>query len=304
MTRTHVSAVLQALFVTFLWSTSWVLIKIGLEDIPALTFAVLRYCLAFIVLLPFLFRKQRLQIVRNLSLRQWLSLIRLGIIMYTVTQGAQFLALDYLPAQSTSLLLSFSPVVVAFLGIIFLSEHLSLWQWSGVLVYLFGAIIFLLPTDFPLDRRIGLGVAIIGVLANASASLLGRSVNKSAELSPLIITLVSMGVGAIVLLAVGLWTQGLPSLSLQSWLIIAWLALVNTAFAFTLWNMTLQHLTAVESSLINNTMLVQIAILAWLFLGESLGFKEVAGLALAALGVLMVQIFKPTLLQSLLRSKD
>jgi drug/metabolite transporter (DMT)-like permease len=32
----HVRAVLQALFVTFLWSTSFVLVKIGLQDIPAL----------------------------------------------------------------------------------------------------------------------------------------------------------------------------------------------------------------------------------------------------------------------------
>ena len=40
-------AILQALLVTTLWSTSWVLVKIGLEDIPAVTFAGLRYFLAF-----------------------------------------------------------------------------------------------------------------------------------------------------------------------------------------------------------------------------------------------------------------
>jgi len=45
-------AVLQALLVTFLWSTSWVLIKVGLEDLPPLTFAGLRYGLAALVLLP------------------------------------------------------------------------------------------------------------------------------------------------------------------------------------------------------------------------------------------------------------
>ena len=46
----HVTAVFQALFVTFLWSTSWVLIKIGLVDIAPLTFAGLRYGLAFLCL--------------------------------------------------------------------------------------------------------------------------------------------------------------------------------------------------------------------------------------------------------------
>ena len=40
--------------------------------------------------------------------------------------------------------------------------------------------------------------------------------------------------------------------------------MVNTAFAFTLWNLSLQRLTAVESAGVNNTMLIQIAVLAWL----------------------------------------
>jgi drug/metabolite transporter (DMT)-like permease len=64
---------------------------------------------------------------------------------------------------------------------------------------------------------------------------------------------------------------------LQSWLLIAWLAVVNTAFAFTLWNHTLRTLSAVESSIINNLMLPQIAILAFVFLGETLNGKEILG---------------------------
>jgi len=82
-------------------------------------------------------------------------------------------------------------------------------------------------------------------------------------------------------------------LSLKGWGIIVWLALVNTAFAFTLWNRTLQVLSAVESSIINNTMLIQIAVLAWVFLGESLGALEIVGLGLAALGTLLVQLRRP-----------
>ena len=91
------------------------------------------------------------------------------------------------------------------------------------------------------------------------------------------------------LLVVGLTTQGLPSLDFGSWGIILWLAIVNTAFAFTLWNHTQRRLTAVESSIINNTMTIQIAILAWLFLGETLNAKGLAGLTLAVAGALLVQ---------------
>jgi drug/metabolite transporter (DMT)-like permease len=74
--------------------------------------------------------------------------------------------------------------------------------------------------------------------------------------------------------------------------LIAWLAVVNTAFAFTLWNHTLRTLSAVESSVINSLMMPQIAILAYLFLGEMLNVREILGLALVGLGVVVVQLRK------------
>ena len=49
-------AILQAVFVTFLWSTSWVLIKRNISEIPPLTFAGLRYSIAFLILLPGLWK--------------------------------------------------------------------------------------------------------------------------------------------------------------------------------------------------------------------------------------------------------
>ncbi|NED98105.1 EamA family transporter [Phytoactinopolyspora alkaliphila] len=283
-------AVFQALLVTFLWSLSWVLIKAGLEEIPALTFAGLRYVLAFLCLLPLVVRSRHLKAIRGLTGADWLRLTSLGLVWYTLTQGAQFLALDRLPATTTSLILSFSPVVVALLGIAFLAEQPRRAQWVGMAVYLVGAAIFLYPVNLPAQQVVGLGIAVLGLLANAGAAVLGRAVNRSGVLSPLVVTVVSMGIGSLVLLATGLATQGMPVLSPSSWAIVGWLAVVNTAFAFTLWNLTLRTLSATESSVINNTMLIQIAVLAWVFLDESLSPTEVTGLVLAAFGVLLVQV--------------
>jgi len=283
-------AVLQALFVTFLWSTSWVLIKFGLDEIPALTFAGLRYALAFLLLLPLLGRRDvRLSIAR-LSRREWLLLVALGVVMYTLTQGAQFLALDRLPAQTTSLVLSFSPVVVAFLGVALLAERPAPAQGVGVLLFVVGAVTFLYPASFPQSQVIGVMIAVAGLFANAGAAVLGRYVNRAATLPAAVVTIISMGVGSALLLGAGVGTQGLPDLTLRGWAIVAWLAAVNTAFAFTLWNVTLRKLSAMESSIINNTMLIQIAILAWVFLGEGLGLRQMLGLVLAAAGTLVVQL--------------
>jgi drug/metabolite transporter (DMT)-like permease len=284
----HLTAVLQALFVTFLWSTSWVLIKIGLADIPALTFAGLRYMLAFCCLLPFAWRQRPL--LPSLTRADWLRLIGLGILLYTVTQGAQFVGLAYLPSVTVSLLLNFTTVVVALLGILFLAERPSWQQWAGIGLFLGGVLLYFYPVFIPTAQIIGFVVVLVGVLGNALSGIVGRHVNRSGQLPPLLVTAVSMGIGAALLLFTGITVQGLPRLAWNNWLIIIWLAVVNTAFAFTLWNHTLRRLTAVESSLINNTMLIQIAILAWLFLDEPLTAQEIVGMVLAAAGVLVVQL--------------
>ena len=136
----------------------------------------------------------------------------------------------------------------------------------------------------------GLIVVAVGVLANAGSSILGRRVNRAGDVSPLTVTIVRKGVAATLLLVSGSLIQGFPHLDLAHWAIIGWLAVVNTALAFTLWNHTLRALSATESSIINSTMLVQIAVLAWLFLGERLTWQEIIGMTLAGIGVLIVQL--------------
>jgi drug/metabolite transporter (DMT)-like permease len=288
----RVRAVAQAFFVTFLWSTSWVLIKLGLKDIPALTFAGLRYTLAFLCLLPFALRTRHIAALRRLSMGEWLRLIVLGLLLYSVTQGAMFLSLFYLPAVTTSLLLSFTTIVVALLGLVLLNERPTWMQWGGTALYLVGVLVYFFPMQIPAGEVIGLIVAGACVLGNALSTILGRHVNRGGTLEPMTVTVISMGIGSVVLLASGIAVQGLPRLTLTHWAIIAWLAAVNSALAYTLWNRTLRTLAAVESSIINNTMLFQIALLAWAFLGEQLTWQKVMGMLVAALGTLVVQIRK------------
>ncbi len=101
-----------------------------------------------------------------------------------------------------------------------------------------------------------------------------------------------MGIGGVLLLISGATIQGFGQLDLLQWLIMAWLAIVNTAIAFTLWNKSLQILTAVEFSIINSTMLPQIAILAWIFLQESLNLVQISGLGLVTIGIIIVQVWR------------
>lgn len=292
--RSHLAAVSQALLVTFLWSTSWVLIKFGLKaDLPPVTFAGLRYTLAAFCLMPLaLLNPIHRQSLRGFSTRTWWELIALGVVFYTLTQGAQFVSLSFLPSATLSLLLNFSPIFIAFYGMASRSESTSITQWGGILVTVIGASIYFLPLSIAKNQIPGLIAALVALSANATSSILGRHINTQEKLNPLVVTSVSMGIGGFLMLFIGIVTQGMGNLDLTQWAIIGWLAVVNTALAFTLWNKSLQTLSAVESSIINGTMLPQIAILAWIFLGEPLGGKEMLGLGLVLAGTMIVQLWR------------
>ena len=294
--RQHALAVVQALLVTFLWSTSWILIKVGMDDLnlAPLSFAGLRYALAAALLLPFGFRAlRRAHAETPLSGRLLVRVGIYGLLFVAVAQGAQYAALAVLPATAVSLVLSSIPAVVALMALVGGHERASIWQLIGIGVLTIGAVLYFGPFRIAADAGIGFAAAAVCVTAAALSSHLGRRLARDAIGrigGSLGITAASMLVGAVGLLTVGVALEGRPRLDATGWAIVAWLAVVNTAFAFTLWNHTLRMLTAVESSVVNNTMTIQIAVLAIVFLGERLEAPQLLGLVLAATGAAVVQL--------------
>ncbi|MHB8088968.1 MAG: DMT family transporter [Anaerolineaceae bacterium] len=287
----RIKAILLAVLVTIIWSTSWVLIKIGLADIPAMTFAGLRYVLASLLFLPLLLKKDIRQQIKRLSKREWAVMVLLGVVLYTVGQGGQYLGLAYLPSVTVSLILNLSALFVAIVSSITIKEKLNWLQWIGVLLNLAGVFIYFNPVNNPLQGNwLGWLFAVLCLLGNSVGSIIGREVNRSARTHPIVITGISMTIGSALMLVTGILWQGLPPLSAQSIWIIVILAVVNTAVCFTLWNYTQQTLLATESSILNNTMLVYISILAWIFLGEKQSLVGIIGLILALAGAMLVQI--------------
>jgi len=296
--RHRLAAAAQALFVTFLWATSWILIRIGLTDLDLrpLSFAGLRYALAAALLAPVGWRALRRargaghgQLDRALLGR----LALLGLVFYAVAQGAQFAALSVLPAAAVGLVLSSIPLWVAAGAWLRGAEAASRGQLLGIGLLLVGAALYFGPFELGPLGWLGLLAAAVCALASTIGQHLSRDLNRdqSARLGgPAGLTAVSMAMGAALLLAVGVALEGWPALDLRGWAIVGWLAAVNTAFAFTLYNHTLRVLTAVESSVIVNTLLIMVAVMAWLFLGESLDARQVTGLLLASSGAMVVQV--------------
>lgn len=288
--REHTRAIVIALFVTVLWASSWVLIRWGLDDegLRPLTFAGIRYLLASLVLGVLAIGTPRLRTeIRALPGTRWAQLGLLGLIFVAVAQGAQFVAIDSQPAATSSLVLSLTPLIVAGASALTLAEQPTSRQVAGALLIVVGAVAYFSgELGFTV---VGLAASVTALIANALAALMGRGINRGRDISPVVVTVVSMTAGAIALVVAGVTIEGAPTVSGRAWLIIVWLAVVNTAWAFTLWNRSLQMLSATESAAINNTMLIQIGLLAWLFLDETPGRLDIIGMVAVSIGVYLAQ---------------
>lgn len=289
MSRDHLIALLEAFLVTLLWSSSYVLMKIGLTQLSPLTLVALRYMVASAILTPLALARGQAKLLRER--RSLLKMGFLGLTGYTVAQGLQCLGLFYLSAVSVTFILNFTPVIVLVFGVMFLGEYPTPLQLGGMGLVLLGAYLFF---NAPLSAYTLLGVAITLVSGVGWATYLvsGRLMFLRERISILGMTAFSMGFGTAILTVAAFSLEGPSAISLFSWGIIIWLGVVNTALAFFLWNHALQRLEAFEISVLQNTMLVQIAVLSWLFLGEELTVTKLIPMALVFFGALIVQLRK------------
>ena len=279
-------ALMGACIVTFLWSSSYILVKIGLTELPPLTLVAIRYITASAILIPLAIIKEANAIKDTKTV---LKLAFLGVSGIAIAQGLQCLGLFYLPAVSVTFILNFTPIIVLGLSAIILKENPTPIQIVGLGLVLIGAYLFF---NAPLSANNTLGVIITLVSGIAWATYLvsSRLLLIKESLNPLSVTAFSMGFGASLLTITALSLEEVSKISLQSWSIILWLGIVNTALAFFIWNYSLQKIEAFEISILQNTMLIQIALLSWLFLNEQLSTIKLISMALVFIGVLLVQL--------------
>ncbi len=289
MRRDRLFAVLEALLVTFLWSSSYVLVKVGLQEIGPLTLVAYRYTVASLVLLPLALSGGHGALLRERGISLRLGV--LGLLGVTLAQGFQVLGLFLLPAVSVTFLLNFTPITVLTLGVVALNERPTRLQLAGIGMAVAGAALFfndpLTSASLP-----GILVTLLSGVGWGAYIVLGRRLYIGDKVPVLGLTAFSMAGGTVLLLIIAFLVEGFTVVSVAGWGIILWLGVMNTAVAFFMWNRALGRLEAFEISVLQNTMLIQIAVLAWLFLGERFTLAKIPAMALVFLGALVVQLRK------------
>jgi drug/metabolite transporter (DMT)-like permease len=277
-------------FICFVWGTTWLAMKIGIETVSPGVFAGLRWSLAGIVLLSLRhFRGERVWVPPRLTGR----LLLVSVLMVTLNQVIQLYGLKYITAGLAAVISSaLTPVALLGFSVALGQEGFTRRQVGALALGVFGVLVLFGPAALAgtLDawEAIGAGGVVIGCLCYSLGSVMTRPMMRTIEPVQLagLTDLIGGGVllGASMVLEPGGW----ESLSFRwGWpAFLAWLyllipgALLSTTMYFLLvrdWGASRPGTYAFISPII------AVAAGCWLF-GEKLDWGDGVGMALMLAG--------------------
>jgi drug/metabolite transporter (DMT)-like permease len=275
-----------------IWGSTWLAIKLGLRDLPPITFAGIRFALAGAVLFVIIWLSRK-----NLprSRRDWILLGYTGLLTITINYALVFWGEQYISSGLAALLSSTVPLFGLPLAHRYLqSEPLTLWKALGVLLGLLGvAIIFSgeLGIGGPVALWASVGI-IIAALATAHAGVLLKA--SGTHIEPSVLAGVQMVGGCLPLLVVGIALEGSPlrfhwtPLALAC---LAYLTIVGSVIAFLMYYWLIRH-TEVSGVLMIPLVTPLVAVLLGvLFAGETVGWHTAIGGA-AIIGGVALTVLK------------
>ena len=271
-----------------IWSSTWLAIKIGLRDLPPISFCGIRFVLAAAVLLVLCAGRYRWP--RRLADYGFLAFT--GILTFGVNYGLLFWG----EARISSGLAAILQATIPTFGLVFAhymlpSEPMRWERVAGALLALAGvALICLKLLDFHGMQAFWGGVAIVtGAAVVAYANVLVKA--RPRPLAPAVMAAGQMLFGLVPLLVIGAWKEGNPlRFHWTGWAVgcLLYLALVGSVVAFLLFYWLLNRV-AVTNLLTISLVTPPLAVaLGWLVAGETLSAWALVGAALVLAGVALI----------------
>ena len=274
-----------------IWGSTWLAIKLGLRDLPPITFAGIRFALAGAVLFAIIWLSGA-RLPR--SRRDWILLGYTGLLSITVNYALVFWGEQYISSGLAALLSATVPLFGLPLAHRYLqSEPLTLWKAVGVVLGILGvAVVFSgeLGIGGPIALWASVGI-IIAALATAHAGVLVKA--GGTHIEPSVLAGVQMVGGCVPLLIAGVALEGSPLHFHWTPLALAcltYLTIVGSVIAFLMSYWLIRH-TAVSAVLMIPLLTPLVAVLfGVLFAGEVIGWHTALGGAAIIGGVALTVV--------------
>ena len=274
----------------FIWGSTWLAIKFGLEALTPIYSAGLRFSLASVFILI-------LMKVRGVSLQLDKVAVRLYLMMgffsFVIPFGLVYWAEQFIPSGMASVLFAVFPFFVAIFSFIFIaSESISLLKLFGI-VFGFSGIVIIFSDSFGVninDYIIGMFAIVLSAIMQAGIAVVIKKYGN--HLNPLSMNFVPMLIAGIAMLAIGLSLEDTStnSYGLNALLSILYLAFFGSVVTFTSYYWLLKKINILILSLTAFITPITALILGYLIYDEQLTTKDFIGSAFVLVGVLIANL--------------
>ena len=272
-----------------IWGSTWLFIKLGLEDLPPFTFAGIRFVIAVIIL-------GTIVAIRRLSLpktsRDWVLLMVSGVLAFSVNYGLLFWGEQYISSGLAAVLQSTIPAFGLVIAHFYLpGEQMTPAKIMGIVLGVIGvAVIFSNQLDVAGSKALaGCAALIVSSMGAAYSNVLVKAYGK--HLDPAIMAGGQMFFGMIPLLLIGIPWEGSPlSFNWTPMAVVSlfYLAITGSVIAFLLYYWLVQNMDVTKTMLIALVTPVVAVTLGMIVLDEKLHLRTLLGGLMIISGIAII----------------
>lgn len=304
----HAAIAISLTLVLAIWALNFLVVKIGVRYLPALTFASFRIVAAGIFMLLIAPLCARLPLFREPPSRSPLAarhsprphdffvFAYLGLFGVSINQLCFTLGLRYTNVTHSSIIVGLAPIYTLTLAVLFRLEPLTWHKVSGMAIAFTGVALLASGTGMGHHSPTLLGDAITmcGSLGFAMYVVLGKRV--AAQYNPLTMTTWNFIFGALLVLPIALqqaaaihFLQIWRAIPWQAWVCVAYTGLFSSTLAYLFYFWLLRYLEASQIASFSYLLPVSASGLGIVFLGERSSWLELLGGLLALLGLYWIE---------------
>ena len=278
------------LILCLIWGTTWIFIKVGLEDLPPIAFASSRFLLA-VVILFFIIRIQKIPLPK--TAKEWRLIALTGVLQFSINYSMVFWSEQYITSGLAAVLQATITVFGLILAWYFLpNERVTKLKVFAVGLGIVGvAVIFIDQLKVQnLMAFLGSVGIVIGAYAAAQASILVKA--KGGAFHPAALVFCQMACGLPAIIVYSLIAEGNPinfHWTLRAVGCVLYLTIAGTIAAFWLYYWLLGKIESTKAMMISLVTPLIAVVIGAITLGETLPPQTGLGglLIIASIGLIV-----------------
>jgi drug/metabolite transporter (DMT)-like permease len=293
------------LLTTLIWGSNFTVIKSAFRELDPLAFNALRLALASATFLAVIAWAQRrppaartphwwsvLRTEATITRADWISLAVIGVVGHFLYQLCFVGSLSRTTVANTSLILGLTPAAVALASAAIGRERVRPHHWLGIALSLGGLYVIVgQGAEWTRAALLGDGLAVLSVLCWTIYTLMGQRLME--RHSPLGVTGLSMALGTVpyvVYAAPAIRATDWSSVGAATWAGLVYSAMFSVCLAYLIWYVAIRRIGGSRTSIYSNVIPVVAMSVAYVWLGEPVGWEKVIGAAAVLGGVAVARL--------------